>query len=466
MRGVVSHDPRTFHKYAATILVMMAILMLCTLSKSRRGFQNIGETSRDGLCSTLATLTGEKVVDVPHVDTMNNFLETLDPSFLIGLITQITGELIRQKVLNPLRRNGKLPLYIDATELMRSRIRHCQNCLTTVHNRGTPEEYTEYHHAMLLSCIIAPNGLVVPVAVEFLENVVDEHGNLVYDKQDCESNSLYRLEKQLCLHFPKTQFYFIFDGLYTNQNIVSATVNHGGEGQGEYSAVLKEKSCPAVRQEIRKLLSQQGGSDGKKNCLTYKRSIPAPHKKGEPKQWHTFVYEYSWCSNVTFGKHSLHFITFTQSCVDRGGNRIEKQCYHNEWLTTDRPNAKNVAELVDLYRRRWKIENEGNQTQKKEYGLEHGFGTMRHAWKNYPLLIQIAQLFNSLARLSDLGERERRQLPNAPAVPPRKKIWQTLCDFAYGLWIGIREHDPYRMAEAHARFTGMRLHLNLLEPAA
>lgn len=454
-------DPRKFHKYEATILLTMALLMLCTLAKSRREFQSTSETNSDGLRRTLATLTGEKVVDVPHVDTMNNFLEKLDPGFFIGMIALITRELIRKKVLNPLRHGGKLPLYIDATELMRSRIRHCENCLTSVHNEGTAEEYTEYHHAMLLACIIAPNGLVVPVAVEFLENVVDEHGNLVYDKQDCESKSCYRLEEQLCELFPRTSFYFIFDGLYANQNIVTITVNHGGEGRGEFSCVLKEKSCSAVHKEIEKLLRDQGGKDGKKNRLIRKKLIPAPHKKGCNPQCHTLLQEYSWCSNVTFGEHSMHFISFTQSCVDREGNRVEEQCYHNEWLTTERPTATNVETLVELYRRRWKIENEANQTQKREYGLEHGFGTMGNAWKNYPLLIQIAQLFNSLALLSDLGERERRLLPNAAADPPREKIWQTLRDFADGLRIGIREHDPNRMAEAHARLTGTRLHLNL-----
>jgi hypothetical protein len=127
---------------------------------------------------------------------------------------------------------------------------------------------------------------------------------------------------------------------------------------------------------------------------------------------------------------------------------------------------KTAEAFADLYRRRRKIGNEGNQTQKKEYGLEHGFGAKGFAWKNCPLLIQVAQLFNSLARLGDLGERGRRRLPDAAAEAPRKKLWPTLRDFAARLRIAIRGHDPCKMQEAHARLPGTCLRLHLLEAAA
>ena len=52
---------------------------------------------------------------------------------------------------------------------------------------------------------------------------------------------------------------------------------------------------------------------------------------------------------------------------------------------------------------RWKIENEGTNTQKHGgYRIEHGYGVKGHAWKNYYLLTQIAQLLNDLFRLGDL----------------------------------------------------------------
>jgi hypothetical protein len=75
---------------------------------------------------------------------------------------------------------------------------------------------------------------------------------------------------------------------------------------------------------------------------------------------------------------------------------------------TDLPvEAKTVAELIRTGRLRWKIENEGFNTQKNlGYRLAHKYS--RCSWragKNYYQCLQIAHLINQLAELSEQAKR-------------------------------------------------------------
>jgi hypothetical protein len=49
--------------------------------------------------------------------------------------------------------------------------------------------------------------------------------------------------------------------------------------------------------------------------------------------------------------------------------------YHNAWVTDIAITERNVVELVECGRARWKVENENNNVLKtKEYHLAHNFG--------------------------------------------------------------------------------------------
>ncbi len=83
-----------------------------------------------------------------------------------------------------------------------------------------------------------------------------------------------------------------------------------------------------------------------------------------------------------------------------------ERTYHNVWITDLKPNKGNAMALAKAGRMRWKIENEGINTQKTGgYEMEHGYGVKGNAWKNYYLLMQVAQLINDLFRLGDLAQK-------------------------------------------------------------
>ena len=68
--------------------------------------------------------------------------------------------------------------------------------------------------------------------------------------------------------------------------------------------------------------------------------------------------------------------------------------------------ARIINHLAQTGGLRWKVENEGINTQKKGgYEMEHGYGLKGNAWKNYYLTLQISQLLNDLVRFGDFIQK-------------------------------------------------------------
>ncbi len=83
------------------------------------------------------------------------------------------------------------------------------------------------------------------------------------------------------------------------------------------------------------------------------------------------------------------------------------------FLTDLSVNSKNVAALTQTGRRRWKIENEGFNVQKKHgYFLEHLFSRDYQALKNHYYLIQIEHM---ISQVMEAWENSGKKL---------RRIWQ------------------------------------------
>ena len=95
------------------------------------------------------------------------------------------------------------------------------------------------------------------------------------------------------------------------------------------------------------------------------------------------------------------------------------------WLTDARPDKHNAATLAEEARNRWIIENQGFNVQKNEgYELEHNYGTVGFAMKNYYYLLQIAHMLHQLMVKSDLFPKLQRKfiMLETQAWPEKTKI--------------------------------------------
>ena len=80
------------------------------------------------------------------------------------------------------------------------------------------------------------------------------------------------------------------------------------------------------------------------------------------------------------------------------------------WITNLPVNECNFKEIAKGGRLRWKIENEGFNTQKNGgYNLEHSYSRNETASKNYYYLLQIAHIINQLMEKGSLLKKQIRK---------------------------------------------------------
>ena len=324
-----------------------------------------------------------------HGDTLNYALKGVDPRDTRGLCTLVIRSLLRKRCLDDFRLKGLYyPVAVDGTGALVFRDKHCDHCL-----RKTSNGQTTYYHPVVEAKLVLRNGLALSVGTEFPENE-----NPDVKKQDCELKAFYRLAKTLKNDFPQTRLCLLLDGLFACAPVVKLCEHN----RWAYIITLKEGSLPAVFQDYEALL-----------MLT-----PENVRVVERDECRR---TYRWINDVDFGDRTANVFECLEETAE--GNK------HFIWLTGFRIDAKNVEELSERGgRQRWKIENEGFNTQKNGgYGLEHAFSENHVALKNFYLLMQIGHIFNQwMEKGSLLRERIRATMGSLKVFSQR--LWAVLTE--------------------------------------
>lgn len=358
--------------YPVEYLALMALVMLCGQCGSRRQLNRDRQGKEFG--ANLWKLLDQPFREACCSDTMNGVLEQVAPEEFERLIARIVQCLHRGKVLRNFLCDGKLVVAVDGTQMLVFRQRHCEHCLT----RTLADGSTQYFHYVLAAKIVTPIGLVVPFAFEFVEN---PEGLGEFDKQDCELKASRRLFGKIRDLFPRLSIMLVGDGLYAEET----TFQFCEKATWDFLITLKEDKIPTLDKQLPGSPDAWGGrrivSNLRPDATRLERRV-------------------HWKTPLSYRKLTLHVIRLEET--DGAGQRL----YLNQWITNVKPNPDNALNLAQTGRLRWKIENEGTNTQKNGgYEMEHGYGLGGNAWKNYYLILQIGQLFNDLVRFGDLLQK-------------------------------------------------------------
>jgi len=137
----------------------------------------------------LNRLAGTQLKARPVHDTLDYYLGKSQPAALSGVRQRMINRLVRMKVLDGARLQGRLRMLLDGTGHLAFRRRHCDRCLTQRHTHGT-----SYLHKVLEAKLLGPAGLVLSLGSAFIENRDDPGvGSAEQRKQDCELKAYDRL---------------------------------------------------------------------------------------------------------------------------------------------------------------------------------------------------------------------------------------------------------------------------------
>ncbi len=141
----------------------------------------------------------EAVVDeLPYWETINRYLEKLEPENLQDVINCLCRRLLRSRVFEDMRIRGKYwQVIIDGTQLCSSRGELDGKSLHRTYNKGTEKEYQENYYYVLEAKLVLHLKILISIQTEFVDN---EDGKEM-EKQDCERKACWRLMKTLKKHF-------------------------------------------------------------------------------------------------------------------------------------------------------------------------------------------------------------------------------------------------------------------------
>lgn len=324
------------------------------------------------------------VESFPHGDTLDATFSNLEVEQIQGVVSTLTGTLIRKKVLYGFRILGIYFLVaVDGTGTVDFDRRHCSHCLTRTQNGKTL-----YYHPVLEAKLLTSNGFAFSLMTEFIENPQDQG-----TKQDCELKAFYRLAERLKTRFPRLPMLLCLDGLFAGGPTFDLCRRYGWK----FMIVLKDNDLPSVNEEFEALSKLQ----------------PENHLVGHTGKQAQIQQAFRWADEIAYvdsekKEHTLSVIECLETKPDKEGH---KKTTKFKWVTNCHITAQNVIPLSnDGGRMRWKIENEGFNVQKTGgYKLEHAYTNDPNSAKVFYLLLQIAHLLAQLLYKATLLQRDLRE---------------------------------------------------------
>ncbi|CAM3995800.1 hypothetical protein PAAL109150_04220 [Paenibacillus alkaliterrae] len=253
-----------------------------------------------------------------------------------------------------------------------------------LHRKPGGKEEPHYYVYLLEAKSVFPNGLVLPLMSEFLDNTVDE----VSSKQDCELKAFYRLADRLKAAFPRLPITLLLDGLYANGPVIALC----RKNRWEFMIVLQHDSLPSVWKEANALQK------------LHPDQVIARTWKGRNQTFRfTNDIEYEYGSNAR-SKQTVHVVVCEETWeeVDANAKVVTKTSRH-AWLSSVPLHERNLhARCNEMARSRWGLENDILPEKRQGYQYEHVFAYDWNAMRGYHYLMHLAHLMNELIGLVEV----------------------------------------------------------------
>ena len=359
-------DPRnqSYIKYTQADLGYMAILKnICGQHSMREMEENF---NKETCIDTLRVLSGHKTLEeMPHYDTLNYYLERLSPECLSQLRRKMVTCLIRGKQFNRNRLLGKYwRVILDGTGLFCFKEKHCENCLCMERRTDDGKKEKLYYHKVLEAKIVLSESIVISLGTEFIENETED-----VKKQDCETNAAKRLMERIKKNYPRLPICIQGDALYATEPMMKLCRK---KYHWAYIFTHKERRQKLLDEGFEWIKS--GGIKKVSGlCEEKGRGCYANHVEevaGKKESMNVFEYEY-----------------------EKKDKKEEEHRVRFRWISSLELTERNLEEMIEAARGRWKIENEGFNNQKNGiYRIEHLNSRNSKAMKNHYLLTQISDM--------------------------------------------------------------------------
>ena len=299
---------------------------------------------------------------LPVTESVHQFLKKLPPEALEGLKRILIKGLVKRRVLDKFRFNNRLVVAIDGTGIFSFEQEPFPGCPHKTSKNGKKT----WQAGLLEAKIICFNGFSLSMETEWYQN-----SDNIQEKQDCEQKAFVRLARKLKTNYPRLPITLTADSLYPNDTFFSICRTNAWA----FILTFKEGCLKSIWEEVGLLYP-----------LEEKRN---KQNRVKGKYWETSMF----IANLEYKKHkNLSWCEYTRK---EAASEKPERFVHITSICMDK---SNVWEVSYYGRLRWKIENEGFNTQKNQgYNLQHKYAEKDfNAMQNYYQLLQVAHLINQL----------------------------------------------------------------------
>lgn len=348
-------DPRhqSYITYDSDLILLLMILKNACDLKSMRGMTK--QFNKEECIENLKKILHvDELEELPHYDTINDFLSALSPTELEGIRTYMVKELLKKRCFEDYRINGKYwGVIVDGTGLFTFHEKHCEHCLKREYtDPKTGEKKPVYMHHVLEAKLVVGN-MVMSIGSEFIEN---ESENV--SKQDCELNAFHRLAEKLKATYKRLPICILGDSLYACEKVFQRCEDY----HWAYIIRFKEGRIKSIAEEFQTLKKIKCESSG----------------------------DVTWVNDISYNQRKINIL----ECLVKEENEMEKQFV---FITDIKVTQRKAQGLAAAGRSRWHIENYGFNRQKNiRYHIEHAGSHDYIAMKNHYLLTQIADILMQL----------------------------------------------------------------------
>lgn len=368
---------KSYVKYKNSLILMLRIFMSIFYIKSMR--ESTEKLNNSTIIRNIGLACGIKELDeIPHWNTLNNYLKTVNPAEIENLIYKLINKLIRCKAFEKAKVKDKYwQIIIDGTQLFTSKKPLDKKCLKrNFKDENGNIKLTEYYYYVLEAKLVLGNKIIVSIATEFVEN---EKENA--DKQDCELKACYRLMDKIKKNFPKLPICLTADSLYAAEGFFKKCNDYNWK----YIVRFKSGSIPTLYKEFQTLAKLS------ENSIKTEYTTQNGQHKTE---------KCNFVNDIDYKDLKLNLLEYEE--IEYEEKNINKKCRKFVFITNLKITKKNQMGIAEYGRKRWKIENEGFDIQKNHgYELEHNFSNDYMALKNHYLLIQIGHMISQLFESSE-----------------------------------------------------------------
>ena len=357
-------------------IVFGNLLIFLTRSGSRNQFDlSVNQNMADNIL---------KLFDVKLSigDNLDKVISRLSAECLSELKVKMIKHLITKKRLNHLRFNGHFLIAFDGTGMYHYDYEPFEGCPYKV-NGNTKTYYAQVLEAKL----VGEGGWSLSIATEWLDNSEDISPK---NKQDCELKAFKRLAQKVKNQFKRLPIIVLADGLYANDPVFTLCQNCGWG----YLFTFKKGCIPQIYHDIQSILRvQQDRFEIERLAFKNKATQELIAQKA------------NFITGLEYKEHKVNWVDFDEEIRKEGEDWQEEN--HFTYLTNLSLSKSNIFEVIEAGRLRWKIENEGFNTQKNsKLALEHKYA--RSDFKRMKIYYELLQISHMLEQLT-LKRKEVRE---------------------------------------------------------